>query len=386
MKMLPVAVISQRARKRLKGKHPWIFSNELEIRPQALAGDLVQVQDNAGKFVAVGYYNPHTLIAVRILSHTHHEFDLTERIKTALALRRQVYRTDIYRLIYSESDGLPGLIVDRYDATLVVQILTAGMERMREQIISSLVEVVNPQRIQLRNDSDYRKLEGLSIESCWVFGEKIDRQVMELDGLQFIVPFEEGQKTGFFLDQQENRRRLLQHADGKNMLDAFCYTGAWSLYGAKAGLQSITAVDTSEAALNILRQNANLNGAAIEAVNADVFDFLRSKYDGSERFDLIVLDPPAFCKSKRHLREALKGYREINLRAMKLLSRHGFLFTCSCSQPVASETFIEVLRAAGGDSGRSFHIREILHHPQDHPVLLGFPESQYLKCVVLQVV
>jgi 23S rRNA (cytosine1962-C5)-methyltransferase len=382
---LPIAIITDRVKKRLRGKHPWIFSNELEVRPEIEPGSLVSVRDRSGYAIALGYYNPHTLIAIRILSF-HQEFNLAEKIRIAADYRKEIYSENYYRVVYSESDGLPGLIVDRYDDILVAQILTAGMEKMRGQIINSLRHILEPAAILLRNDSSYRKLEGLECKVEWAYGEPQERKLVTIDGLKFVIDFVGGQKSGFFLDQQENRKRLQLYAKGTTMLDAFCYTGSWSMYGARAGFQNVTAVDSSKEALAITEENARLNQFPIRTILADVFDFLKEAYaDTSNRYDLIVLDPPAFCKSKRHLPEALKGYREINLRAMKLLNKGGILFTSSCSQPVDIGSFLEVLRHAAADSGRTFRIQEIRLHPPDHPVLLHFAESLYLKCVVLQL-
>lgn len=377
-------IISSRAKKRLKGKHPWIFSNEIVEKPEISAGEIVEVRDEEGHRIATGYFNPYTLIAVRILSY-HQEFDLRDRIAKALDFRRQHYKTLTYRWIYGESDGLPGLIVDRYSQTLVAQILTAGMEKLRNEIITTLVEFSSPDRILFRNDSSYRVLEGLPQQIEWVYGSAVDREIIELDDLKFEVNYTEGQKTGFFLDQQTNRQRLIHYAHGERMLDVFSYSGGWSLYGAKAGLRNITAVDSSADALKTAARNAELNNFNLNCIEQDGFQFLREAYSSKDRYDVIVLDPPAFCKSKRQLVEAVRGYREINVRAMKLLERDGVLFTCSCSQPVTPEIFVDILRQAAADSGRTFRMLELLLHPLDHPVLLQFPESLYLKCAVLQV-
>ncbi len=377
-------VVSNRAKKRLKGKHPWIFSNEIVEKPDVPAGEIVEVHDEEGHRIATGYFNPHTLIAVRILSY-HQEFDLRDRIAKALEFRKRHYQTLTYRWIYGESDGLPGLIVDRYSQTLVAQILTAGMEKLRNEIIKSLVEFGSPARILFRNDSSYRLLEGLPQQVEWVYGDPMDQEIIELDDLKFEVNYTEGQKTGFFLDQQTNRQRLSKYAHGERMLDVFSYSGGWSIYGAKAGLKQITAVDSSVDALKSASRNAELNNFKLQCIEQDAFQFLREGYSSKERYDVIVLDPPAFCKSKRQLPEAVRGYREINLRAMKLLERDGVLFTCSCSQPVTPELFVDVLRQAAADSGRTFRMLELLFHPLDHPVLLQFPESLYLKCAILQL-
>jgi 23S rRNA (cytosine1962-C5)-methyltransferase len=377
-------IISNRAKKRLKSKHPWIFSNEIVEKPDVPAGEIVEIHDEQGHRIATGYFNPHTLIAVRILSF-HQEFDLHHRIARALDFRKQHYKSLTYRWIYGESDGLPGLIVDRYSQTLVAQILTAGMEKHRNEIITSLVEFGAPARILFRNDSSYRELEGLPQQVEWVYGDPVDKEIIELDDLKFGVNYSEGQKTGFFLDQQTNRQQLSKYAHGERMLDMFSYSGGWSLYGAKAGLKNITAVDSSADALKSAVHNAELNNFKLNCVEQDAFQFLREAYSSKDRYDVIVLDPPAFCKSKRQLAEAVRGYREINVRAMKLLERNGVLFTCSCSQPVTPELFVDILRQAAADSGRSFKMLELLLHPLDHPVLLQFPESLYLKCAVLQV-
>ena len=381
----PTVTVSERGRRRLRNKHPWVFSNEITAKPDVPAGTPVEVRDERGHFIGSGYYNPHTLIAVRILSH-HGPFDLSARIAAAVDFRRRLYGDASCRLVYGESDGLPGLIVDRYGDTLVVQILTAGMEQRRDEVIGLLTEHARPSRILLRNDSAYRKLEGLTQQNQWVLGEPMESAIVETDGLRLLVDLSSGQKTGFFLDQQENRRRVAAYAHGSSFLDVFSYSGAWALYAASAGMQKITAVDSSEDALSWAKKNADLNGYSIITVVDDAFEFLRRKYSTPERYDMIVLDPPAFCKSRKQADEALKGYREINLRAMKLLQRGGVLFTCSCSQPVTPDLFLDMLREAASDSGRAFVLREFLLHPPDHPVLLHFPESLYLKCAILELV
>ncbi len=380
--MLPVVVVSDHGQKRIKAKHPWIFSNELVKKPDAAPGDPVQVHDHTGRIIATGYYNPQTLIAVRILSFNK-PFDLEARLRKAND-RRSSYADNIYRMVYGESDGLPGLIVDRYLDTLVMQLLTAGMDRMTEQIIQCLQTLIRPARILLRNDSPYRELEGLDLKTEWVEGCASGDDGFEMDGLRFSVDFETGQKTGFFLDQRENRKRLRQYGAADSLLDVFCYSGAWSCYGAAAGIRHITAVDSSADALEWTRKNAGNNGYSITTIAADGPEFLRSVAGGNERYDRIVLDPPAFCKSKRHLDAALRAYREINLRALKSLKPGGILFTCSCSQPVSTPVFLEILHQAVTASGRQFVLRELLFQPPDHPVLLSFPESHYLKCAILQ--
>ncbi len=335
----------------------------------------MEIQDRAGHSLGIGYYNNHTLIAVRLLSY-YKTFDLRDRLATAYRRREAYYTDSIYRLIFSESDGLPGLIVDRYAGTLVLQILTAGMERMRQEILDALRELVRPERMLLKNDSSYRKLEGLETAVEWVYGDPVSEEIIEMDGLQFLVDYASGQKTGFFLDQRENRQKIAQHAHGNHMLDLFSYSGGWALYGAKAGMTDVTAVDSSSHALELVSKMATMNGFAVKTVETDVFEFLREQYALPQRYDLIALDPPWFCRSHRQLEGALKGYREINLRAMKLLAPGGVLFSCSCSQPVTAEIFEDTLRIAAADSGRTFILKELRLQPPDHPILLNFPESQ----------
>jgi 23S rRNA (cytosine1962-C5)-methyltransferase len=381
---LPITIISDAAKKRLKGNHPWIFSNEIQQKPEIEPGAWTEIRDGSGRYIATGYYNPHTLIAIRILNF-HKTFDLTERMVAAQELRNQQYSNGVYRLIYGESDRLPGLIVDRYNETLVVQILTAGMEKLKAEVLDHLLHSLKPRRILLRNDSPYRKLEGLKEQVEWHYGDPVHDEWIEIDGLQFLINYEKGQKTGFFLDQRENRKRLRHYGDAESLLDVFSYTGAWAIYGASAGIRNVIAVDSSEDALRRADQNAAKNGHRITTIVADAPEFLREAAAGSMRYNRIVLDPPAFCKSKRHLPSAVRAYREINLRAMKSLAPRGLLFTCSCSQPLTPELFLQVLHQAAIASGRSFYLRELLFQPPDHPILMNFAESHYLKCAILQV-
>jgi 23S rRNA (cytosine1962-C5)-methyltransferase len=381
---LPITVISDASKKRLKANHPWIFSNEIQLKPDIEPGAWTEVQDRSGHSIGTGYYNPHTLIAIRILSFKK-EVNLAERIAAAQAIRKRHYETDVYRLIYGESDRLPGLIVDQYKETLVVQILTAGMEKLKAEILDHLLQIAKPRRVILRNDSPYRKLEGLKDQVEWFYGDPVHQEWIEIDGLRFLVNYETGQKTGFFLDQRENRKRLLHYGDADSLLDVFSYTGAWAIYGASAGIRNVIAVDSSQEALRKADQNAEQNGYRITTIVADAPEFLRESAAGAVRYDRIVLDPPAFCKSKRHLSSAIRAYMEINLRAMKSLAPGGLLFTCSCSQPLNPELFLQVLHQAATASGRSFYLRELLFQPPDHPILMNFPESHYLKCAVLEV-
>lgn len=381
--------------KRLEAGHLWIFSNEvISGFSNYEKGELVRIFDHKGKFRAVGYINPNSLIAIRILSKEDENIDKTffeRRIAAALNYRKSVgyERYNSFRLVYGESDGLSGIIVDKYCNYLSVQVLTAGMERLFPLVKDVLIQQLSPKGIVLRNDTTIRELEGLSQNKEIVYGNIDESPVIEEEGVFYRVNLLEGQKTGFFLDQRENRlflRSLIDSAKKIKALDCFSYSGGWAL-SAKATKKylDITAVDISEKALSLIKENALLNNMEVSAVKADVFDFLRERRDKRERFDLIILDPPAFIKSKAKTKEGLKGYKEINLSAMKILNEGGFLVTSSCSHHLSRELFLEVLRDAAADSNKQFQIIKMSGQSKDHPPLLSMPETDYLKTFFLKL-
>jgi 23S rRNA (cytosine1962-C5)-methyltransferase len=383
-----VKLKNKEERRILRG-HPWVFSNELQNMPAELSpGDLVDVLDHAGRFIGRGYINPHTLIAVRILTRKQEEIDagfFLRRISSARALREVLGFGDSFRAVFSEGDGLPGLIVDKYADTLVVQSSTAGIDGLLGIITSALMEVYSPQAIVLRNDTASRGIEGLTQEQRVIHGTAAGPVLIEESGIQYTVDVLEGQKTGFFFDQRENRQTLRDYVRGRRTLDCFCYVGAWSLNATRFGASEVIGLDSSQKAVDLATANAALNGLHAQFIVADVFEELRKLEKQHERFNCIILDPPAFVKSRAKIREGLKGYKEINLRAMKLLEPGGVLVTCSCSHHVDQDLFKEMLIDAAYSAGRQARLLEMRSQARDHPMLLAARETQYLKCAILTI-
>jgi 23S rRNA (cytosine1962-C5)-methyltransferase len=376
---------------RILAGHLWVFSNELAGSPKDFEpGTIVELVDRKDTFLGIGYINPHSLIAVRILTHQREAIDegfFEGRIFAALEYRRRIMGDmNSFRVVFSEGDFLPGLIVDRFDSCLSIQVLTLGMEQWTDTIIHILDEIFSPSVIVLRNDSSARLLEGLKQEKRVAKGNLEQLPVIRENHLLFEIDPLSGQKTGFFLDQRENRiafSRLVEKGQG---LDLFCYAGAWGIHLASRGAQ-VTFVDESDTAINALRRNAEINNLSDQCAfrKADVFQFLREEISSGNSHDFIVLDPPAFVKSKAKVKEALKGYRQINANAMRLLKKGGLLATSSCSYHIDRETFLEMLRSAARDAGRQVRLVEIRSQAKDHPVLLSMPETEYLKCAFLEI-
>ena len=385
-------ILKKGEEKRIQAGHPWIFSNELESIEKCEPGEIVEVYDFRHNFIGRGYYNPHTLIAVRLLTRNQEEEInpdfFKNKIATAYNYRQQIYPQDTsYRLVYSEADGLPGLIIDKYESCLVLQILTAGIQKWQDTICQILVELLNPDCIYARNDSSFRSLEGLPLESDLVYGKLNNPILIQQDGFQFKVDIAGGQKTGFFFDHRDNRKSLSSFIAGKRVLDAFCGTGAWSVYAAKYGVKSILAIDSSETAIGLAKENAELNAVdtMCQFEVMEVFETLDKLEQQKKQFDCIILDPPAFAKSKSHIPTAIKGYREINQRAMRLLTNGGYLVTSSCSYHISRETFLEMLITVAERAKVSFRLIRIGQQALDHPILLNVPETEYLKCMTVQV-
>ena len=378
--------------RRLRRGHPWAFSNELEkglsdVEP----GEPVLLEDYAGRPVGVGYANPKSLIAVRLMARPGEEVGyalIRERVVRAKALREAFYPgRDMYRAVFSESDLLPGLVVDRYGRWLAVQCLTAGMERMLPDVLEALTDVYSPEGIVLRNDSRQRLLEGLPEEKKILFGEYAGAVEAGISGLRFRVDILGGQKTGFFLDQVDNYALLEKTAPGADMLDLFCHTGAWAVAALKAGAASALGIDSSQPALDRAAENARLNGFEARArfEREDVFDAMRRLSGQGRSFGVVVADPPAFIKSRARVAEGLKGYRDLNVRAMRLVSPGGYFISSSCSHHLDRDGFFEMLRAAASGAGRTAVVVEARSQSKDHPVLLAAPETEYLKCALMKV-
>ncbi|MBX7150582.1 class I SAM-dependent rRNA methyltransferase [bacterium] len=376
---------------RVRNGHLWIFSNEIQSNLKEFdPGEMVEVADHNGYFIGIGYVNPHSLIAVRLMTRQHETVEeqfVFERIREA-AKRREYLIPDArcYRVVFGESDFLPGLVIDRYEDFFVVQSLTAGIERLLPLIYESLKKLFNPKTIVERNDSTIRKLEHLELTKKTVFGEMPEKVAVDIDGLTFQLDLLNGQKTGFFLDQRENQKLTRAFANGKRVLDCFSHIGGWSLNAARFGAKEVVGLDISEAAVNQCREHAELNKlsqCSFKAVN--VFDELKNINDAKERWDIIILDPPAFAKSRSEVKDAVKGYREINRRAAKALAQGGILITCSCSHAIDPETFRNTVQQGIVSAGRDAILLETHGQPKDHPILLSMRETEYLKCLVLQV-
>jgi len=386
---LPVVKISRRGAKRLQDGHVWVYRSDVVSADGVAPGTAAGVTDERGKFLGTALYSSASQIAIRMIS-THAVNDLgqllRERIQEAISYRDRVVRdSDAYRVIFSEADFLPGLIVDRYNDLVSIQALTQAMdaEPVRSVIMSELRDRLKPAAIAERVDPRIRELEQLPARpSGLVLGEK-SSTVFTMNGVRFHYQALEGQKTGSFLDQRENYAAAARYAHGE-ALDVFCYQGGFALHLAGA-CSKVTGVDSSRPALEVADRNAALNGRDIEWVEANAFDLLRDYADAGRRYDTIVLDPPAFAKSKANLETALRGYKELNLRALKMLRPGGILVTCCCSYHVSPAQYLEVVGDSARDVHRNLRIMENRGQAADHPILLSVPETEYLKCVVAYV-
>src|SRR6202795_647801 len=384
----PSVKLSARGVARLQGRHPWVYRSDVAEPNGVPPGSLVRVFDQRGKFLGTALYSSSSQIAIRMISHGS-VADLpalvAERIRAAIAYRKKlVSNSDAYRIVFSEGDFLPGLIVDRYNDVLCLQILTQAMdaEPVRAAALQTLKEELQPAGIVERVDARIRELEELPpLQSRLLWGEKSSTVFTINSGVRFHYDGLEGQKTGAFLDQRENYAAAAQYAHGE-ALDAFCYQGGFALHFA-GKTSSVTGVDSSRPALEMAEKNAALNGREMEWIEANAFDLLREYAASGRRYDTIVLVPPAFAKTKRDLDKALGGYKELNLRAMKMLRPGGILVTCSCSYHVGAADFFEVVADAARDAHKSFRVIENRGAAKDHPMLLNVPETSYLKCLIL---
>jgi len=375
---------------RVRGGHPWIYASEIEKVEGAFEnGDIVDVHDFRGKFIGRGFYNPQSQISLRILTRNDEPCDrafFERRVRDAWEYRKLLCDPNSCRLIYSESDFLPGLVVDKFADILVLQSLSLGIERIKDMLCDILMEVVQPAGIWERSDVPVRRLEGLEQTTGLLRGEVPDEVDMVENGIHFMVDVKHGQKTGFFLDQKQNRAALAPLCKGAKVLDCFCHNGSFSLHAAKYGAKSVLGVDISEEALEVARRNAAINGftnVAFQAANC--FDLLREQTEAGEQYDLVILDPPAFTKNKAAVQSAIRGYKEINLRGLKLVRPGGFLVTCSCSQHVLPEMFQDVVNQAARDAKKRVRLVEYRTQGYDHPILPQSVETKYLKTMILQV-
>jgi 23S rRNA (cytosine1962-C5)-methyltransferase len=378
--------------KRVLYGHPWVYRSDIaQAEPDAMPGDIVDVYSSRNTFLARAFYNPGSQISLRILTNEQEDINgdfFYRRIVSAWEYRKKVADINSCRVVFSESDFLPALIVDKFSDVLVLQTSALGIERYKEQLADILMEVIKPAGIYERNDIKVRELEGLEQKTGFLRGSFDTNVHMTENGIRFIVDVAEGQKTGYFLDQKENRAAIAPFVKDARVLDCFCHTGSFSLHAGSYGARSVLGLDISDHAVETASSNARLN--ALEGVcrfeTANVFDRLREYDDKGERFDTIILDPPAFTKSRSSVEGAVRGYKEINLRAMKIIESGGFLITCSCSHHVDPEMFMDIIYNAGIDSRRKIRLVEYRSQAKDHPVLLPAPETEYLKCAILQIV
>ena len=406
MEALKTVTISKQAELAARGGHPWIYGSEIKDMDEGIApGDMVKVLSSKGKFVGTGFYNPHSKITIRIFStNANDRFDdafWKRRAAYAVDYRLQVMRKEDYdccRLVFGEADQLPGMTVGRFGEVLSVQVLSLGMEKRKHLFLDGLIEVLRERNLPVsciyeRNDVKIRELEGMEQYKGFyhspLLAPEEERTLVDIveNGIRYTVDVENGLKTGFFLDQKFNRLAAASIARGRHVLDCFTHTGAFALNAAKGGAASVTALDISEEAVHMAAHNGIINGLPIQAVRADVFDFLteldRTK---NHEYDYIILDPPAFTKSGRTVHEAFRGYKEINYRAMKILPRGGYLATCSCSHFMGEELFVKMVKEAARDAGVTLRQIEFRQQAPDHPILMTVPETYYLKFFLFQII
>lgn len=377
-------------RRILQGE-PWIYANEVaQITGQGKQGDVCRVVASDSRFICLGYINHLSKIIVRVLSYKEEEIDrdfFFRRIKSANDYRLALGYKDNYRVVFGESDLLPALIVDKYGEYLSCQFLALGMEKRKQMIVDILVEIFNPKGIYERSDVSVRKKEGLQEVKGVLYSEVPDKVLITENGIDIFVDIKEGQKTGYFLDQKENRDNVKHYVKDRVVLDCFCNLGGFSLCSAKYGAKRVYSADVSQKALDFLTLSAKQNGFEniITPVCADVFQLLRDYRREQREFDTIILDPPAFTKSKDTVNDGLRGYKDINVQALKLLKSGGFLITCSCSQHISVKQFNEMLAKASNECGKRVKLVELRTQGKDHASLIGFEESVYLKVAVLYV-
>ena len=384
--------LNAHADRRLRVGHLWIYSNEIDVEKTPLkayaAGEVVRVEDARGKQLGLAYLNPNTLLAGRMLSSRADAVIDTDwflrRLQAALALRTRLYAEPCYRLVHGESDGLPGLVVDRYGDYLSVQITTAGMERLKPFLMDALRQLLDPRGIVLRNDSSSREQENLPAE-IEVIGELPETVEIAEDGVRYAVALASGQKTGFFYDQRDNRSRLQRYVAGKSVLDVFSYVGAWALRAAHYGAAAVTCLDSSQSALNAAQVNAQLNGVALETIRDDALAGLKALRGAGRSFDVVIVDPPALIKRKKDVDAGQEHYAALNRAAINLLSADGILIACSCSHHLEIDQLQRILLRESKSAGRRLQILEQGGQGPDHPVHPAIPETRYLKAFVCRV-
>jgi 23S rRNA (cytosine1962-C5)-methyltransferase len=390
---LPILRLKRNEDRRISAGHLWVFSNEVDTQATPLTafgpGDVCELRSDRDKFLGFAYVNPKTLICARVLARDA-EYPpgkglFVHRLQIALSLRERVYAGPFYRLVYGESDGLPGLVLDRFGAVVVGQIGTAGMEAFKSEIAAAVQQVIKPKAMLWKNDSGARELEGLGDYVEPAFGNVAKHIELEESGVNFQVPLIEGQKTGWFFDQAMNRRALLKYVEGKTVLDVFSYLGAWGLTAAKAGAQAVTCVDSSAPALELVDAAAVSNKLTVATEKGDAFKIMEAMIEARRKFDVVVIDPPAFIKRKKEIPKGEAAYRRLNQLAMQLLNRDGLLVSCSCSYHMSSDALMNAVQKAARHLNRFVQVIEMGGQAPDHPIHPGIEETRYLKTFVCRV-
>lgn len=386
-------ILKRNKEHRVLAGHPWIYQGEVgKIRGVFNDGDVVSVKDNKERFLGQGFINRSSQIVVRLISRRKEEINkafLKQRIEYAIRYRDLfIKNTNAKRIVFSEGDFLPGLIVDNYNGYVVIQMLTMGMDKRKDIIIEIIKELFNPKAIYERDNAAVRGLEGLPQRKELLYGELQKEILCEINGIKFAVDITEGHKTGLYLDQRENYGLLNNLVRDKTVLDCFCYTGGFGISSAYFGAKGILGIDVSENAIELAKKNAGINnvGGICSWETGNVFDILKLKARARESYDIVILDPPSFTKAKDKIGSALRGYKEINLRALQLLPCRGFLLTCCCSHHISRNLFMDVILDAAKDARKELRLVEYSTQAKDHPIIPAIPETEYLKCFLLQVV
>ena len=392
---LPVLKLNPNADRRLRAGHLWIYSNEVDVNASPLKafspGQQVVVENDRGKTMGLAYINPQSLICARLFSrdlrYPLNKSLLVHRINIALDLRKSITAKPFYRLVYGDSDFLPGLVVDRFGDVLVVQTSTTGMERVLDEIIEALVQVLKPAGILVKNDARIRAAEDLPESVYTAYGEVPELVAIEENGVQFNVPVLKGQKTGWFYDHRASRARLADYVKGKRVLDVFSYIGGWGVQAAAFGAESVLTIDASEFALDFVEANADLNGVRekVGTMQGSAFDAMKMLIDEGERYDVVIIDPPAFIPRRKDIKKGEQAYRRANELAIRLLSKYGVLVSGSCSMHLSRERLVDTVRAAGRHLDRDLQIIECGGQSFDHPVHPAISETEYLKTVIARV-
>ncbi|MDH5394823.1 MAG: class I SAM-dependent rRNA methyltransferase [Gammaproteobacteria bacterium] len=395
MTTLPELRLKKNEDRRLRAGHIWVYSNEVDNKQTPLkefqVGQWCHVTNSRGRILGTAYVNPNTLICARLVSRFENQVltpeNLKRRIEDAVRLRDAVFPVPCYRLIFGESDDLPGLVVDRFHDILVVQVTTAGMDNIQEDIIAALTHVLNPKSILLRNDSSSRELEGLELYSKTVLGDLPEQVELEENNTRFVTSLEQGQKTGWFYDHRMNRSRVQHYVKDKRVLDVFSYVGAWGIQALQAGAKEVTCVDSSAFALNLAQQSAALNKREkdFSSIEGDAFETLKALQEAGEQYDVVILDPPAFVKRRKDLKEGSLAYRRINRLAMGLVKNDGILVSASCSYHLSNEQLLNEIRQASYLANVQCRVLEQGHQGPDHPIHPAMKETDYLKSFICHI-